>query len=425
MKTKNGLIAAAWLISCGAAFFLGRTIEADPDREVSAEENRKPFVSSRSTASSSRPRGDRRSSLASASSDSGGEARTAWVRQEIQSLKTMSDPIARAQGFLDFVRNLRPDEYLDAVAAFREGGVEEEQFGEYRLLLTAWAQINPLEALDYASGNTGTNLARQTILAAWAKNDTEGAIAWARDNFDNQGDDNRANPWLVGVIEGLAPLDPARATQLLEDLPFSRERGEALSAVFDEISREGPDSAKRWVERLTDERLQAGAASRLAGDLANVDPRGAAEWAASLGPEVMNRAAGEIVERWANQDLTAARSWVESQPTEVVAAAGPKLVDEIIRQKDPLTASDWLANYDGNPQFDDTVRSFVWNSMRQEPSLAADWIMRMTSERDQTRTFHRVLGGWMQRDRQGAMDYIAQNPVPESIKRRAGMTPNQ
>jgi hypothetical protein len=80
----------------------------------------------------------------------------------------------------------------------------------------------------YAKEKTGTNFARQTILSAWAKNDTEGAVAWARDNFDSDAKGADANPWIVGVIEGISSIDLGRATELLEELPFSRGRGQAL-----------------------------------------------------------------------------------------------------------------------------------------------------------------------------------------------------
>ena len=331
----------------------------------------------------------------------------------------MSDPIARAQGFLDFVQGLAPDEFLDAVDAFREGGIENEQFGEYRLLLSAWAQVDPYRALNYSSEKTGTPFARQTILAAWVKNDSAAAISWARENFDIEGDSERANPWLVGVIEGLASVDSGWATTLLQELPYSRERGQALGAVFEEVASHGPEVAKNWVNELTDERLKAGAAARLARTLAAEDPRAAAEWASSLGPEVMNRAAGEIVDRWANDDLSAARNWVEGQPVEVIAAAGPNLIDEMIHPEDIASASNWLSQFEGNPEFDSTIRSFVWNSVREEPATAANWIMKMSDERARNGTFHRILGRWMKKDRAGALDYITNNPVPESIKRRA------
>ncbi|MFT6863853.1 MAG: hypothetical protein ACJAVK_002415 [Akkermansiaceae bacterium] len=424
MNSKTGLFAAAWAISCGAAFLVGRSSSEAPDADVQANSG-KNFASSRSISrgeGSAAAGGKSRTRRTNSGSVSSSEDQLAAIREKIQDLKALSDPIARAQGFLDFVKNLSPDQYLDAVEAYREGGINEEQFGEYRILLTAWAQVAPLEALEYASEKTGTPLARQTILAAWAQNDTEGAVAWARDNFENEGDENRANPWMIGVIEGISSLDLGRATQLLEELPFSRGRGEALDAVFAEVKAGGNDSAKLWVASLTDEKLKEGAAARLAGQLAEEDPRGAAEWAASMGPEIMKSSAGEIVNRWADKDLPAAVDWVENQTEDIVASAGPALVRQMIDQADVASASSWLSDYEGNPAFDESVRSLVWHSMNDEPAMAADWIMKLTTEKDQTGTFHRMLGNWMRKDREGAMDYVNNNPVPESIKRRAGMT---
>ena len=425
MNKKTGLLTAAWALSCGTAFFVGRTSFDTTESVDSGTASKTPAVASArsgtrgGTGNDSSSNGRRGTTRASGSSSSN---QIEIVKQKVKDLKKMSDPIARAEGFLQLVKNLRPDEFLDAVAAYREGGINDEQFGEYRLLLTAWAQVNPLEALDYAKENTGSPFARQTILSAWAKNDTEGAVSWARENFDIEGDENRSNPWMIGVIKGIASIDLGRATQLMEELPFSQGRGEALDAVFAEVTSGGNESAKRWVAQLTDKSLKEGAAARLAGRLASEDPEAAAIWASSLGPEVMKRAAGSIVDQWAETDLDAAKAWVDGQPDEVIAASGPQLIENIIEDEDISTATAWLSRFEGNPAFDDSVRTLVYRSMSQEPTTAADWIMKLSSDRDQERTFHRVLGGWMQKDKEAAMGYINNNSVPDSIKRRAGIS---
>jgi hypothetical protein len=425
MNRKSGLIIAAWALSCGSAFLIGRTSsQSTESSRQAAHQNSENPAGTRSTRDASAPdpgnrkvrRGDSRSETSST------PAQIADLEAKVRDLKNLSDPLARAEGFLELVRNLSPDQYLAVVAAYREGGISNEQFGEYRLLLTSWAQVNPLEALAYAKENTNSSYARQTILAAWAKNDSESAISWALDNFDNEGDDTKANPWMVGVITGIASTDLGRATQLLEELPFSRGRAEALDAIFKEVTANGNEDAKRWIAQLTDPKLKEGAASRLAGLIANQDPQSAADWAATLGPDIMKRAAGTIVDRWAASDLSAAQAWVDRQAQDIVAASGPNLVQKMIQQEDTATAANWLADYEGDPAFDDSVRSLVWHSMKDDPSTAADWIMKLTSPQDQERTFHRVLRGWMQDDNEGAMEYINNNPVPESIRRRAGMT---
>ena len=425
MTSKNGIFAAAWAISCGAAFLVGRgsadspqTVDTSDSKSNSAAPGSR-IVSRREKISNPSAAADR---IASTTTGSSNKEQIELVRGEAKALKNMSDPIARAEEFLEFIKNLSPDQYLDAVDAYREGGIENEQFGEYRMLLSAWAQVDPLQALSYAKEKTGTNFARQTILSAWAKNDTEGAVAWARDNFDSDAKGADANPWIVGVIEGISSIDLVRATELLEELPFSRGRGQALDSVFAEVTSGGPENAKQWIASLGDAKLKSGAASRLAGQLARNDPRAAAEWASSMGSEILKSSAGEIIQEWADDDLTAARTWIESQSEEIVASAGPALVREIIQNEDILAASDWLADYEGNPAFDESVRSLVWNSMGEEPAFAADWIMRLSSEDDQRNTFHRMIGKWMSKDEAEVVDYINNNPVPEGVKQRVEMT---
>lgn len=423
MNKRSALIAGTWALSCGAAFLAGRT-SFNPNSGKELPNSSPQSLSSRGsdpqTARSLQE--DGKSSPGSRFRASANPAsEELQLKEAVLALTRMTDPIARAEGFLQLVKDLSPDQFLTVVDTYRSEGINEEDFGEYRILLTAWAQVGPLEALTYAKEKTGSPFARQTILATWAKSDPTSAISWARENFDNKGDDNEANPWLVGVIEGLASSDLSQATQLLEELPYSRGRGEALGAIFDEISQLGTETGKDWVASLKDEQLRAGAAARLAGILAETDPKGAADWAAGLGTEAMKRAAQSIVERWVDNDLDAAQTWVETQPEEVIASAGSAIIEGILKQKDPAAASEWLATYEGNPAFDETVRTLVWRSMNETPELAADWIMKLSSERDQERTFHRVLGGWMGKDPARAMDYIQNNPVPDSIARRAEM----
>ncbi|MDG2399211.1 MAG: hypothetical protein P8M04_01440, partial [Akkermansiaceae bacterium] len=202
MTSKTGLFAAAWAVSCGAAFLVGRGSSGSPETADNSDSKTKSAASgsrslSRRVKSSSPSAATNR--IASTSTGSSSKGQIEAIRGEAKALKNMSDPIARAEKFLEFVKNLSPDQYLDAVDAYREGGIENEQFGEYRMLLSAWAQVNPLQALNYAKEKTGTNFARQTILSAWAKNDTEDAVAWARENFDSEAKGADANPWIVGV----------------------------------------------------------------------------------------------------------------------------------------------------------------------------------------------------------------------------------
>jgi hypothetical protein len=45
--------------------------------------------------------------------------------------------------------------------------------------------------------------------------------------------------------------------------------------------------------------------------------------------------------------------------------------------------------------------------------------MKVTDTRKKEGIFHRVLSSWMREDTDGAMNYIENNEVPESVARRA------
>ena len=153
MTSKNRLFATAWAVSCGAAFLVGRGFTDSPGAADTSDSKAK-AVTSGFRSISRRPKSSNPSAttgqIASTSAKSSSRSQIEAIRGEAKALKNMSDPIARAEEFLKFVKNLSPDQYLDAVDAYREGGIENEQFGEYRMLLSAWAQVDPLQALDYA-----------------------------------------------------------------------------------------------------------------------------------------------------------------------------------------------------------------------------------------------------------------------------------
>jgi hypothetical protein len=414
MTKRLGLLSAGWAASCAAAFYLGSSFSGSTDEDLAQqpEQEKKSRVSSRAESANASNPGERKNSArpSSTSRNIGSD-----VIAEVVELAKLTDPIARAQGMLALVENLEPGEYKDVVAAFRALGMTRERMGEYAILLTAWAKVDPVSALDYAKANTGTSFARETILASWVETQPEAAIVWAKENFDAIKNDRNANPWLVGIIKGMASQDLSRASQLLEELPYSEGRGEALRSVLNELIAQGPDTAKNWINGLSDEQLRDGAAARLASRLAKDDPAAALSWAGSVSEASLLRASSDIIDGWASDSPELAQAWVDSQPDAIQAAAGHGLINALA----PSEAATWLTQHEGNPAFDDTIQSFAFNAIKREPELAASWIMKVTDTRKKEGIFHRVLSTWMREDTAGAMNYIENNEVPESVVRRA------
>lgn len=329
------------------------------------------------------------------------------------------DPIERTNALLAFIDTLAPDEFEEAVDAFRQLGMTEARRGEYAILLSSWAKVNPTEALAYASENTGTPYARNIILSTWAGSNPDGAIAWAESNHEGEG----ANPWLVGVIRGLAPNDLNRATSLLESLPRSTERGDALSSMISLLVARDPEDAKNWSATIEDSYLRSGAYAYTARAIAKKSPGEAALWLSGLNDvEALNRVSEDITRNWYRESPEEALAWVNTLPPQAMSEAAEGVVGNVVRE-DPIKAAEYLSEIvTANPEanFESSIRELVRGSARQDPELAAVWVGGLQDARTQSQYYHYILGEWQKKDAVAANGWISQNQgtLPESIGRR-------
>ena len=93
-----------------------------------------------------------------------------------------------------------------------------------------------------------------------------------------------------------------------------------------------------------------------------------------------------------------------------------------VAAKDPQLASEWLAQFNGDPAFDTARLRLVKQLSQESPEVAADWIGRITDVATGEREFHRMLDGWMERDPEAVLRYMESNTMPESVRQRAMRT---
>ncbi len=318
--------------------------------------------------------------------------------------------LQRGRAMLEWIDSLAPEEFEAAVARFRSLGLTEARMGEYAMLLTAWAQVDPVNALAYTTKNTGGGMATNTVLSAWANRDPESAIAWAKSNHKGEG----ANPYMAGIIRGIVEVDPFRATGLLQELPFSDVRGEALQAMMPHILKQGTEAAKVWIAELKDERLRDGAVSRFAEELAKQDPAGTAEWLlANLG-DVSSRSVDNVFREWARKDSSAAMSYFEKLPQgEARSNALRGMVIADARENPQAAAA--LMNRFPEDITDRTAQHFVWQSFDKAPDVATKQIAYIQDERRRNRMYERALGAWLERDQAAAQAWINSAKLPDSV----------
>ena len=316
----------------------------------------------------------------------------------------------RGRAMLSWIDSLAPEEFEEAVARFRSLGLTEARMGEYAMLLTAWAELDPTAALAYTTENTRGGMATGTVLTAWASRDPESAIAWAKANHD--GDD--ANPYIAGIIRGLASTNPARATELLQELPFSRERGEALGAMMPHLLKMGTEQAKSWIAGLGDDRLRDGAIARFAEDMAKEDPEGTATWLLSNLGNTSTRSVDEVYEEWAKKDMLAARTSFENLPAGDARSRALRGLVTIEARENPQAAANLMNKYPADID-DRMVQHFIWNSFDQSPGIAVNQIALMQNGGRKNRMYERTLEAWLERDKQAAQTWIGSASLPESV----------
>lgn len=326
----------------------------------------------------------------------------------------------RNRALLAFIDQLGPGDFEEAVARFRSLGMTEERFGEYSLLLSAWAKEDPMAALTYAKENTGNRFATNTILATWASTDPDAAIRWAEANHDGDG----ANPYMAGIIRSLAATDPVRATQLLTGMPKSVERGEALDSMLPHLLTKGGDATRAWIASLTDDALRSGAMMRVAEQLAETDPAGTAAWLMANPSEATQRRMDDVYSAWARKDQQAAISSLTALPVGENRSNALRGVVSSIAMEDPKAAVAMMDRFP-NDVTDRVVQNFIWHSFGNDPETAVTQIPRITDERDRERMYGRTLEAWMEEDNSAATAWLRKNPVPPAVLERLNRNQQQ
>lgn len=386
-------------------------------------------ISSPAAAQSDKPgTAETRSSRASSSAASGSESAASRRSQraerggsraagsaterlaKLESIVRGENPLDRNRALLAFIDQLAPGDFEGAVAHFRSLGLTEGRFGEYALLLSAWAEADPLAALAYAKENTGTRFATNTILTTWASQDPEAAIRWAETNHSGEG----ANPYMPGIIRAIAGNDPLRATQLITAMPRSEERGQALDAMLPHLLRQGGDATRAWIDGLTDDALRGGAMMRAADQLAATDPAGTAAWLLANPGEASQRRMDDVYSAWAQKDEQAAISSLATLPAGEDRSNALRGVVSSVAVRDPKAAVTMMDRYP-NDVTDRVVQNFVWHSFGNDPSTAITQIGRINDQGERERMYGRTLEAWMQRDASAAQAWMQRNTLPQSV----------
>ena len=354
-------------------------------------------------------------------------AKNATKTEALSVIALYPDSLSRSQAILALIDTLAPDEFPSVVQHLEKSGLLNLRSPEYQLLLGAWAQIAPQDAIAYASKNTRGVLAKNTILETWATRNPKEALAWAQANHTPVDPDD-ANPWLFGVIRGVVVEDLDMASSLLFSLPESQVRDDALEVILGQLHAETPERAREWALAIENSEgnleIRAKALAMVAKNMAINNPAEAAEWIASVNDaDAFSRVAEEISYHRYRVDPEGTKEWIATLPSWAIGEAATAVVEASTKQ-DPIETAQWMSELlNTNPEggFDEAIEVLVEEATQIDPQISAEWITGLTSERNQERLYHKVLSEWLENSEDNhaqAWIEFRSSDLPESILMR-------
>lgn len=230
---------------------------------------------------------------------------------------------AQTDALRDLAEGLTPDEGYRLLGRLTAEGSPSLADELSRLVLRRFARVDR-DALEQWAGDLPEHPLRTAAFTAAAlhrsQEDTIAALEWAR----GLGTSPSEVVAVMQVAIEAAGVVPVAALDVAARLPASPERDQGLAHGVAQWAAIEPERAAEWASGLADESLRTLLLGRITVAMAGKDPLAAARWVAGALPPGLQQstAAVAVAQRWAQQDTTAARAWVEQFPDVRLRADG-------------------------------------------------------------------------------------------------------
>ncbi len=409
MKSKAIIFSIVWILSLAVTYIIAAKVNSKNQKTADSQEQVRDARPSYRSKISSSAAGSRASSGSRTSSSSGSSSQLSFT-----DIMGKTDPLDRANSLLALIKTLGPNDFEQVVAEVGKSGFKD-RLSEYGMLLHAWAKADPLAALEYAGKYPESRYVNQTILASWAADNPDDALQWAESKYDGDG----GNPLLIGIIQGLVNSDPQKASDVMNSMPHSNERSDALDIILPYIIRQGQEQFTTWLESIDDERFRVSATSRIADRLARQDPESAATWVTTLDAgDARNSAIGKVVAKWVNKDVASAVAWTETLSGKDKTQAAYTLIGGFAHEN-AEQASQWLDTLTDSDGYDRVADGFIWNAASSNPQLALAKVPTIQNAKAQDSCYVRILSGWYQKDAAASEAWMQSNNISEELRERA------
>jgi len=314
------------------------------------------------------------------------------------------------------------------------------------LLFGRWAETDPTAAMAYTDkmGFAGM-FVKPTILQSWASVDPENAAQYFSQHpkeFAMMGmgrggpgggqngasiiaqewaknDPEAALAWaksldrdkgqaMSAVVREVAQTDPKKAAELAAGITGD-DRGDAYASIARQWGAKNFAEAEAWIASLPADEQDRARVSALRG-LAGDNPELASQKVAAMAAgDSKNDAAGEITQAWAREDPKAAAAWLATQNgVEVSRNTTRELVSSWARQDDAGAVA-YVNQQEPGQARDNAIQAYVFSNRSNNPQAVMQLAESVQDERDRQRVVGMAAQQWMREDEAAAKAYIQQS----------------
>jgi hypothetical protein len=248
------------------------------------------------------------------------------------------------------------------------------------LLFNRWGEVDAYSALDYANGMGWRGIGyRRQVMQGWATADPASAGKYMAGNL-REGDGSYGSHKALSFIgEEWAKQDPNGAIAWANSLEKGKD--EAVSSVVREVAREDPATASAM--------------------LATIDPEIVKDSYRDVVVKGYHRA---VAESYGAKDFAAATTWISTLPADQQAWQLAAAIKGLARN-DPQAAAAQASSMEAGENKDRAICDVVELMAPENPQAAAEFLTKNGSADLQTDTIHVLIPAWVSKDPQGALTY--------------------
>jgi hypothetical protein len=342
------------------------------------------------------------------------------------------DRLERTSELVSILRNVKPGQGAALEAALDGLDTTNRELDQV-LIVAAWSNIDPVAASRWVLRNARQELVRFGMLNEciykWALQDPEGLI---RDPdillYSQKGWDATS---IRALVRGWYQSGKPGLEDFVYGLPATGEdRQRAVSELIaTKLDHEGVEPVIEWATNSMrgEFPFRQYIYSRLAGDIAKIDPQRAIEWC----NEVCDTKLGQeiplwIATTWVVDGGAEAMDWIIARDSSVVAnRIGARAAYRRFLLNDQAGALAWMENSPEEARTDyETMQGPLFMYVNEKSGLgfhqqAIEWTKYIDGESERDELLMRIARRWLRQDPDAAEVWLADAPLSEDQKMEA------